>query len=579
VENERLQVVHTFVDQLVASGCQHVCISPGSRSTPLTIALTRHSRVKAWTLLDERSAGYFALGLARATGTAVALVCTSGTAVANYLPAVVEAFHAQVPLLLLTADRPPELRGVGSNQTIDQAKIFGTFVKGYIEMPLAEDTDLIHAHARAAAVRARALANAEPRGPVHINLPFREPLIPPINRQGAAVAVPFFPADLTPSPQAIAHVSELLLVAHRPLIVCGPQPSVETARAIVDLARAWRVPVLADPLSQIRTLGLDDAGDVPLVTSYDTLLRQRDWCDRLACDVVVRFGATPTSKILGQYLQAQHAKQVVVDTQANYRDPFFTATTVVQADPAAFARALAAHAAARTGESVHDWRDGWLRLDGLVRTAIDETLRQDTQHEGRVYSALTDVLPDGALLMVGNSMPVRDADTSLGQTRQALQVLANRGASGIDGVVSTALGTAAANAGPTVLVIGDVSFYHDMNSLLIAAKHQLHLVIVLIHNDGGGIFSFLPQADVKDTFHAFRTSHGVDFSAVGRLFGANYVQASLASVGDAVAKGIRAGGGVHIVEVQTDTTANVAAHRALDALVRTRLEGEPWTVD
>lgn len=574
MENQALEVVHTFIDQLAAQGCRHLCISPGSRSTPLTISASRHPDMRVWMLLDERSAAYFALGLARSTEQPVALVCTSGTAVANYLPAVVEAYHARVPLLLLTADRPSELRGVGSNQTIDQANIFSTFVKGFLEMPVPDGSLSLKTHAKAVAVRVVALASGIPEGPVQVNFPFREPLIPPpASDARTAVKIPVLPSCMAPSEEAISFVCAALQSSLRPLIIVGPQPSCEIAESIVRFAKTWNIPMLVDPLSQIRTLGDGLVGQT-IITSYDLLLRHQKWQNRLQPDCVIRFGETPTSKVLGQFLQsASSASQIVVDTDVHYRDPFFTASCVIQANPAGLVNALAAETRIPVGHA--EWTTAWGALEHIVREVSDAELSTSHQHEGRVFVELARVMPNHSLLFVGNSMPVRDADSGLGQTKQRIRVLGNRGASGIDGVISTALGASAGQGGKTALVIGDVSFYHDLNSLLIAAKHDLDLVIVLVHNDGGGIFSFLPQVAANDVFHTFQTPHGVDFSGIQALFGWNYRCVSFADLAVAVKNALTLGGR-HVIVLETDTPLNVAAHRALDACVSKRLEGMEW---
>ncbi|OFW77618.1 MAG: 2-succinyl-5-enolpyruvyl-6-hydroxy-3-cyclohexene-1-carboxylic-acid synthase, partial [Alicyclobacillus sp. RIFOXYA1_FULL_53_8] len=536
-ENLDLAIVNEFVEELTKAGVRHICVSPGSRSTPLTLAMARHSSLQLWSLLDERSAAYFAYGLARRRKEPVVLLCTSGTATANYFPAVMEASQTRVPLLIITADRPPELQGVGSNQTVDQVKLFGSHVKMFLQMPVPEASAPLSRHARQAAWRAVLTATSSPAGPVHINWPFREPLIPPLAPLDSTQA-----AGAHPAPGALAQfgravtapdwtilnsVLNLCREMERGVIVCGPQDDPELAKLLIEMALQLQIPLLADPLSQVRTVG--HTTDV-VIDGYDILLRDERWFDRLRPDVVLRFGRTPTSKALGKFLQAQaEAWQVVVDEDTAYSDPYFTATHVAVSDPREFCQAFLRESPGSFESSAArgEWLAAWIAANADVQAVVTSELGtekfQNGLFEGQLPRELMACLPSDGTLMVGNSMPVRDFDSFLKSTESKTLVMANRGVSGIDGVVSTALGIAAAESGPVVLVIGDVSFYHDLNALLIAKRHALSLVIVLIHNDGGGIFSFLPQAAYPETFEHFQTSHGLDFRPAVEMYGGRFV--------------------------------------------------------
>ncbi|MCL6517725.1 2-succinyl-5-enolpyruvyl-6-hydroxy-3-cyclohexene-1-carboxylic-acid synthase, partial [Alicyclobacillus sp.] len=541
-ENRDLVPVVDFAAELARAGVEDVCVSPGSRSTPLTMAFARLGQTRVYTLLDERSAGFFALGLARAKRRPVALVCTSGTAAGNYLPAVIEAHTSRVPLVVLTADRPPELYETGANQTIDQVKLYGAYVKRFLQMPVPADDPLLRRHAAASAWRLAHTAWAAPMGPVHANWPFREPLVPPRalsapavreggegggreearheggGREGAPEAV--FHADWAPSAQAVARVAKALFGARRAVVVCGPWDDPDLGPAVAALAEAGDLPVLADPLSQVRLgrHGLDG-----VIDTYDTLLRG-PLAERLMPDVVIRLGHPPVSKALGQWLARPGALQVVVDVGETWRDPAFSADWVVQADPVGFCRALAEALRQKQGAGERDaqrrWSAAWRAADTAAREALDSGLAQLAEpFEGRIVTELLPLLPAGAAVFVGNSMPVRDFDSFAGKRDQAVRLYGNRGASGIDGVVSSAAGVAAAGQ-RTVLVIGDVSFVHDIGGLLAATRHGVDLVVVVVHNDGGGIFSFLPQAAHPDTFSHFRTPHGLSFRGAVETFGA-----------------------------------------------------------
>jgi len=576
-ENIDLAVVNEFVEELTQAGVRHVCVSPGSRSTPLTLAMARHSSLQLWSLLDERSAAYFAYGLARRQNEPVVLLCTSGTATANYFPAVMEASQSRVPLLIVTADRPPELQGVGSNQTVDQLKLYGSHVKLFLQMPVPEATDTLYRHARQAAWRAVLTATSSPAGPVHINWPFREPLIPPVVRADTRMAAGSHPAPgaLTQFGRAVSSPDRTILNSvldlcqgmERGLIVCGPQDDPGLAKLLIEVAMQLEIPLLADPLSQVRTVG--DAADV-VIDGYDILLRDDQWFDRLRPDLIFRFGQTPTSKVLGKFLQTQsEAWQVVVDEDTAWSDPYFTATHVIVSDPSEFCKALLheSHRRRSSSPGKREWTAAWVSMNEDVHRVVSTELGtqkfQNDLFEGQLPREILACMPSNGTLMVGNSMPVRDFDSFLPSTKTKTLILANRGVSGIDGVVSTALGIAAAQAGPVVLVIGDVSFYHDLNALLIAKRHSLSLLIVLIHNDGGGIFSFLPQAGYPETFEPFKTSHGLDFRPGVEMYGGHFTSVQTwpefhEAVGQAWQRD-----GLTVVELRTHEQPNVDLHQYL----------------
>ncbi|HEY0995270.1 MAG TPA: 2-succinyl-5-enolpyruvyl-6-hydroxy-3-cyclohexene-1-carboxylic-acid synthase [Gemmatimonadaceae bacterium] len=582
--------VGAFVDELARSGVRHVCIAPGSRSTPLALTIARHPALRTWMHLDERCAGFFALGMARTLGAPVALLCTSGTAAANFLPAVVEARSAGIPLLVLTADRPPELRDVGAAQTIDQNRLFGSHVKWFVEVGVPEATPELLRHARALACRAVATAAAAPAGPVHLNFPFREPLVPVAveppasldpgdllawrGRPGGAPWVLVDDAPPVASAEVVARLASALRSAQRPLIICGPQPDVALAAPLAELARAIGAPLLADPLSQLRW-GTHEREAI--IDAYDPALRDGATVDALAPDLVLRIGALPTSKPLLQYLQRHAgARHVVVDA-ARWPDPALLAAEMVHADPRWLADALRSAATASmagAGGADPAWLPAWRAVDAATRRALaSHAASVGEPFEGAAVAAVAARIPSGGTLFVSSSMPVRDLDAFARGDVRALRVMANRGANGIDGVVSSALGAAAAgreaNAGPLVLVIGDIAMYHDMNGLLAAKQHGLDATIVVLNNDGGGIFSFLPQASQAEHFEQlFGTPHGLAFEPAAAMYGARYHRAtSHDALGEAVAAATAAGG-LHLVELRTDRGRNVALHREAWEAVR-----------
>lgn len=566
------QFVGAFVNELVHSGVTHVCLCPGSRSTPLALLLRRHPAIRVWSHLDERSAAYFALGMAKALRQPVALVSTSGTAAVNFAPAVVEARYSRVPLLVLTADRPPELREVGANQTIDQTHLYGRHAKWFAEMLLPETSEAAIRYARTMACRAVATARSSPPGPVHINFPFREPLIPAIPATGSTDdaetdgQTPFVAvqqAPRRPAPADLTALAVALRAARRGLIVCGPQDDPALPEAVAGLAEELDFPLLADPLSQVRC-GPHHGPRV--IDNYDAFLRDEATAQSLAPDLVLRFGATPVSRALLLYLERNPLARQVVAGEGGWNDPALVASQLIDADPPSLCQALL-EALRLEGPRppASDWPLHWQRTAGQTRAALQGCLAaQPGLSEPAIILDLAETLPAGATLFAGNSMPVRDLDTLFPGGDRPLRFLANRGASGIDGVVSTALGTSAVSPEPLVLVIGDISFYHDMNGLLAAKRYGLNATIVLLHNDGGGVFSLLPPADDPEHFEElFGTPHGLDFRPVAEMYGLTYRQVQGRQEFRAAARESISAAGTTIIELRTDRAANARLHRDL----------------
>ncbi|HET7034705.1 MAG TPA: 2-succinyl-5-enolpyruvyl-6-hydroxy-3-cyclohexene-1-carboxylic-acid synthase [Thermomicrobiaceae bacterium] len=555
-----------FVEALARAGVRDVCLAPGSRSTPLALMLARNPAVKLWLQLDERSTAFFALGLAKASGRPVGLLCTSGTAAANFFPAVIEARYGQVPLVVMTADRPPELRDAGAAQTIDQVRLYGAHVKWSVEVPLPEATPELLRYARTLAARAATSALESPAGPVHLNFPLREPLIPVAPEQlphdefvrDAPVRVER--ARRVPDEAVLAGLADRLRSAERGLIVAGPQPDPALAEPLARLARRLGFPVLADPLSGLRCGPREPEA---IVDSYDAFLRSPRVAEALRPDLVLRFGAIPTSKPTLQFLEKHvGARQVLLG--AGWEDPSSLASDAILADPAATCEALL-----RWIDEPHSQDYGWLAiwraLDRASRDAIAAFIdRLDEPFEGRVFAELARVLPEGSTLYASSSMPVRDLDSFVPASRRAIRFLANRGANGIDGVVSSALGASVASNGPLLLAIGDIALYHDMNGLLAAKLHQLDATIVLLNNDGGGIFSFLPQARHPEHFEAlFGTPHGLDFQPVAQLYGAAYRLIEDWADFAPVAERALAAPGLKLIELRSERARNVELHQAV----------------
>ena len=568
--NRTYAPVQVFVDELARCGLGHAVTSPGSRNAPLLLSLAADPRIRTWSILDERSAAFFALGLAKGSGRPVALTCTSGTAAANFLPAVVEAHEARVPLIVLTADRPPELREVGAGQSIDQVKLYGDAVKWFVEVGNHEPSRETAIHHRALACRAHATAGGGRPGPVHLNFPLREPLAPveepldPGEWRGRVDGRPWVSVhDPVAAPPA-ALVGELaaeLGTTPRGAIVCGPgRGSVAAAAARLAATTGW--PLLAEPTSGVRC-GPHDRTHV--VAHYDALLRAPAFAAGHGPDVVVRIGDTPTSKPLRAWLAA--ARQIVVDPDAAWHEPTRAADTVVAADPALTCLALAEAIDARGAPSRDEgWLRSWRAADAAVPAVLAAT---PGALEPQLWAAVIAALPDGATVWVSSSMPIRDVETFAPQRGERIRFLANRGANGIDGIVSSALGARAATGGPAWLLTGELALLHDLGGLLAARRHGLDLTIVCVNNGGGGIFDFLPVAGHADAAHyeeQIVTPAGADLAAVAAAFGLEHRIARTPE--EAAREALRPG----LVEVPADRAQNVSAHREVFARVAAQLD-------
>ncbi|MEQ1854856.1 MAG: 2-succinyl-5-enolpyruvyl-6-hydroxy-3-cyclohexene-1-carboxylic-acid synthase [Longimicrobiales bacterium] len=548
-----------IVDELARAGVREVVLAPGSRSTPLVMAFAADGRFRPRVHLDERSAAFFALGVGKSTGFPAVVLTTSGTAAANLYPAVIEASAAEVPLLVLTADRPPRHRGADANQTIDQVRMFGGYVREFFEAPEPSLEGPALRHLRALTGRAAAAAVGVPAGPVHVNLPFDKPLEPtqvpeafgaahPLAARGRPDGEPYI-GVLTARAQPSAPELEALREEIRSgegVIVAGP--SAEAARvgpAVKELAAATGFPVLADPLSGAR---FGAAGGAYCVAAYDLFLRDASVVERLKPSVIIRIGAAPTSTPLVEWiLHHNGVPQIVIDAGARWKDHLATATRYVRADPADTLRALAARAT-RTGAA--PWEDLWRRVEGAALDALGP-LRGSLQ-EGDVWGAVLASLSAGDTLFVSNSMPIRDLD-ALGLPREeGLDVFCNRGASGIDGIVSTAFGVATQSKGTTVCVLGDLALFHDQNGLLWSREEDVSVIFVLVDNDGGGIFHALPVASHEPHFtRYFATPHGLDFAHAAALHGIAIEDVEAEGLADPLEAAIQAGG-TRILRVRSD---------------------------
>ncbi len=610
----------TLVDELARAGMTDACLAPGSRSAPVALALAEHPAIRLHVHLDERSASFFALGLAKRSGRPVAVLCTSGTAAANLHPAVLEASYGRVPLIVLTADRPPELRDTGAGQAMDQLKLYGGAVRWFFEVGAPGGEAGTWWRSVASRAWAAALGGAgHPPGPVHLNLAFREPLVPA--RIGAGAPVPGRPDGApwtasgrtrqpgpAPSAETLTEVAAAVAQAERGLLVAGWGAELRPdAQDAFTAATGW--PVLADPLSGARR-------GRHAVAAYDALLRVPAFREAHRPDLVLRVGGPPTSKALGAWLDAA-VPQLLVDPDGGWLDPSRAAGRRLATDPSLLLEAVAARlgqadrgthgrGAASRRPAAASWAVSWARADATARRAMDELMDGwEEPFEGRVARDLAAHLPNGATLVVASSMPVRDLE-AFARPRDGLRCLANRGLNGIDGFVATTLGAAAGGigaaagvagaaaggdrpvgdgraavggglvvggGGPVVALCGDLAFLHDASSVLGAAGREPGAVFVVCDNDGGGIFSFLPQAALPtQCFETlFATPHGLDLGAVAAAAGLPCSR--IAKAGELVGAldAALARGGTQVLLVPSDRAVNVARHRELMAAVAAAL--------
>jgi len=536
--NRTYAPVQAFVDELARCGLRHAVTCPGSRNAPLVLTLAGQPGIEAVSVIDERSAGFVALGMAKAGGRPVAVTCTSGTAAANLHPAVVEAWEARVPLLVLTADRPPELREVGAGQATDQIKLYGDAVKWFVEVGTHEPGRETAVHHRALACRAWWTAGGGRPGPVHLNFPLREPLAPAPEQLDAADWLGR--SDGRPWTELREHASAphaddvhalaaRIASTPRGAVVCGPT-SEQVAEPAARLAAECGWPLLAEPTSGVRC-GRHDRSHV--VAHYDVLLRVERFAQAQAAELVLRVGDMPTSKPLRAWVAG--AAQVVLDPHAAWHEPTRRAELVLQAAAAPALDALAAAIEMRTREGDPAWLAAWREADAAVPAALAAA---PDPFEPKVLAALEPELPDGALVWVSSSMPIRDVEAFFPQSAKSLRFLANRGANGIDGVVSSAAGAALATGSPAWLLTGDLALLHDLGGLLGARRAGADLHVVCLNNGGGAIFDFLPVAelaDPRDYERHIATPAGVDLRAIAP----------------------------EITEVRTDRRDNVRLHREL----------------
>jgi len=570
-------LIHYFSLQ----GVSQAVISPGSRSTPLALACEKHPQIEARIAIDERSGGFFALGMAQADLQPVILICTSGSAVANWLPAVVEASYSYTSLILLSADRPCELHNCGANQTIDQTFIFSPYVREFIQLE-HPDTNLLNSpYLKQTAAHAYKTSSQSRPGPVHINIPLREPLLPrrftsdELNNfidhmtrdilHSSCRKIHCVPDPQQPDPAALKQIQKTL---NKPggLIICGRLTIIEQAglQALLEqLAHTLNCPVLVDPLSGLR---LNTLKNTDFIVNYDTFLDQAEY-SQLAPEWIIHFGQFPLSKKLLQYLEQFNCPRILISSYGDCYDPLHKKKIILYTLPATFCWSILP---LLNQQMEILWLSQWQTAEKQAQQRIQQALSGSDLFEGHIINALLKHIPDQSLVFSGNSMTIRDFDTFINQQNSALKSLslfANRGASGIDGNLSTFAGLMSARPGQyTLAVVGDVTFYHDMNGLLLVRDLQAQAysgAIIIINNGGGGIFNYLPPAQLNTFDKLWKTDTGLNFKYSAQLYNLNYYKITHLKELDEQLAAIFVQSGISIIEIIINPQTSVKCHKQI----------------
>ena len=524
-----------FIDQLAALGVQYACISPGSRSTPLTYTLSKNRKIKSFVNIDERSSSFFALGLAKATEIPVIIVTTSGTAVAELYPAIIEAFQQRVPLIVCTADRPSELIGTGANQTINQHNIFKNHIRWFRDLGLPSMNETGFQHLQRIAIKSFQMSLTEDRGPVHLNFPFRKPLEPfsytddisktifKIKAQRYSKSKMTNAGIFSFHAKSSVRMIDDLIKYDRGLLIVGPlEYDRDLIMKVKQLSTLLKYPVFADGLSQLRFS--TSKKDRNILTNFDSTLLCENFLHKHEPDIILQFGRTPTSTTIENFLAETNADRYVINNYGDLFDPTRNAKATLPIKPKSFCESLISHLnTKRFKRQKSNWMKDFLKAEEISNSIKSTVLdKSKFPNEPSIITEIFKSIPSGSHVLIGNSLPVRDLDNFLSSTSKRLTIHFNRGASGIDGVTSTALGIAARKR-PTILITGDLSFLHDLNALAIATNFSIPITIVVINNNGGGIFESLPIANKVNRFKEFFiTPHNLELSGIVKSFGIDH---------------------------------------------------------
>ena len=546
------EYIAALVDEFYQLGVRHAVFSPGSRSTTMAMLFKEHEGFETYMNIDERSASFMALGIAKAHKEPTVLVCTSGSAVAHYLPAVLEAQYSGVPLIVLSADRPHTLLHVGAPQTVDQHKIFGTAVNYFEELAVPQESHY-YTYPRQVARKSYMKAMDTKKGPVHINVPLFEPLVPELSRNHFEAGRSSFKVVKPNYGGAFScdDGNNLLERYERILILAGPQIDIDEANTIRSFGEALQAPILADPLSNVRGCGASDV----VISTYDALLAGQALWHELKPDCVIQFGQIVVSKRVQQMIASwTDVEYIEVNPTMDSMNPTGKTTIHMQASIDVFT-----HLYGKNNNS-DTYLNIWRRLEQAGKKQLSLAIDEPHCFEGRTIRELQKKIPEDGQIFVANSMTIRDFDYFWFSGESKAVLYGNRGVNGIDGTISTALGLAA-NGKPTYLVTGDLSLFHDLNGLAVAKTHNLNLTIILHNNDGGGIFEYLPQKGTKHFDYLFSTSQGLDYSGAAKLYGCGYTKISSPDELSSVLAKIGQESGVHIIEIPTNREYSRELHK------------------
>ena len=573
------EYIAALVDEFYQLGVRHAVFSPGSRSTTMAMLFKEHEGFETYMNIDERSASFMALGIAKAHKEPTVLVCTSGSAVAHYLPAILEAQYSGVPLIVLSADRPHTLLHVGAPQTVDQQKVFGATVNYYEELAVPQE-DHYYTYPRQVARKAYMKAMDTKKGPVHINVPLFEPLVPELDskhfeagRSPFNVVKPHYSSgcnyDNTSRTSHVSNTSssknDSFLAKYKNIfILAGPQVDVVEANSILSFATMLQAPILADPLSNVRRSynSVDSHSDKEcidtskvIISTYDAFLADKELWPILKPDCVIQFGQIVVSKRVQQMIASwTDVEYIEVNPTMDSMNPTGKTTMHVQASIDVFT-----HLYGKNNNS-DKYLKLWQRLEQEGKKQLSTAIDEPHCFEGRTIRELQEHIPKDGQVFVANSMTIRDFDYFWFSGESKAVLYGNRGVNGIDGTISTALGLAA-NGRPTYLVTGDLSLFHDLNGLAVAKTHNLNLTIILHNNDGGGIFEYLPQKGTKHFDYLFSTSQGLDYSGAARLYGCGYTKLTYPDELQAALAAASIELGVHIIEIPTSREGSRELHK------------------
>ena len=568
------EYIAALVDEFYQLGVRHAVFSPGSRSTTMAMLFKEHEGFETYMNIDERSASFMALGIAKAHKEPTVLVCTSGSAVAHYLPAILEAQYSGVPLIVLSADRPHTLLHVGAPQTVDQNKIFGTAVNYFEELAVPQESHY-YTYPRQVARKSYMKAMDIKKGPVHINVPLFEPLVPELSRNHFEAGRSFFKV-VKPNYSSVfgcdnrnnlTHINNAINIAHgndganeindlleryeRILILAGPQIDIDEANTIRFFGETLQAPILADPLSNVRGCNISDG----VISTYDALLAGQALWHELKPDCIIQFGQIVVSKRVQQMIASwTDVEYIEVNPTMDSMNPTGKTTMHVQASIDVFT-----HLYGKNNNS-DKYLKLWQRLEQEGKKQLSTAIDEPHCFEGRTIRELQEYIPEDGQVFVANSMTIRDFDYFWFSGESKAVLYGNRGVNGIDGTISTALGLAA-NGRPTYLVTGDLSLFHDLNGLAVAKTHNLNLTIILHNNDGGGIFEYLPQKGTKHFDYLFSTSQGLDYSGAAKLYGCDYTKISSPDELSSVLANVSQETGVHIIEIPTNREYSRELHK------------------